>query len=80
MSWRLIRSIQESDDLAMRLIMPFGLSLGLGDVVEVQRNGTFLLEGSCESLLNINTGQPRLGDPRDIYVTSTTWSRLQQHR
>lgn len=69
MSWKLIRSIQGSDEIAQRLIMPFGLSLNLGDVVEVQRDGTFLLEGSSKTLLNLDAGTPRSGKPKDIYVT-----------
>jgi hypothetical protein len=49
MSWKLIKSIQKETDL--RLILPFGLNLKLGDVIGVGKNGDFTLEGSANSIL-----------------------------
>jgi hypothetical protein len=49
MSLNLIKDIQSHHDL--RLIMPFGLELSLGDVVNVNRDGSFTLEGTSRSLL-----------------------------
>src|SRR5438552_16613725 len=57
MSWDLIRSIQKDTDL--RLILPFGLNVHIGDVIGVQRDGSFILEGSSASLLGISPGNPR---------------------
>jgi len=57
MSWKLIKSIQGETDL--RLILPFGLSLRVGDVIGVGRDGNFTLEGSCRSLLGLSAGKPR---------------------
>lgn len=57
MSWSLIRSIQRDTDL--RLVMPFGLNLRVGDVISVGRDGGFTLEGTCGSLLDCPAGQPR---------------------
>ncbi|WP_031495312.1 hypothetical protein [Bryobacter aggregatus] len=52
MSWNLIKSIQKDTDL--RLIMPFGLNLRLGDIISVNRkSGDFTLEGSSASILEI---------------------------
>ena len=52
MSWSLIKSIQKDTD--MRLIMPFGLNLRLGDVISVSRkDGTFTLEGTSASILQV---------------------------
>ncbi len=57
MNWDTIKSIQKETDL--RLILPFGLALEVGDVISVDRNGEFTLEGSCASLLGIDPGTPR---------------------
>ena len=52
MSWTLIKSIQKDTD--MRLILPFGLNLKLGDIVSVsRRDGNFTLEGTSASILEI---------------------------
>ena len=52
MSWSLIKSIQKDTD--MRLILPFGLNLRLGDVISVSRkDGAFNLEGSSASILHV---------------------------
>lgn len=56
-SWDLIRSVQRDTDL--RLIMPFGLDLRVGDVVSVAKDGTFTLEGTCGSLLGLSPGSRR---------------------
>jgi hypothetical protein len=64
MSWKLIKSIQEDTDL--RLILPFGLALQLGDVVSVDKNGSFALEGESGSVLGVPTNDPRRGKPVDI--------------
>ena len=61
MSWSLIKSIQKQTNL--RLILPFGLNLYPGDVISVGRDGSFTLEGSCESLLDILPGNLR--QPQD---------------
>ena len=60
MSWKLIQSIQKKTDL--RLILPFGLSVKLGDVINVGRDGNFALEGSCKSILEMSAGKPRQAD------------------
>src|ERR1700676_1103894 len=57
MSWSLIKSIQNETDL--RLILPFGLAVRLGDVVSVGRDGNLALEGSSASLLGQPAGEPR---------------------
>lgn len=76
MSWELIKSIQKETDL--RLILPFGLNLQLGDVINVGRDGDFTLEGNCCSLLGIATGPVRPPqDGTDIDRQSgqgTTWA------
>jgi len=52
MSWSLIKSIQNDTDL--RLIIPFGLNLKLGDIVSVSRkDGSFTLEGTSASILSL---------------------------
>jgi hypothetical protein len=53
----LIASIQKATDL--RLILPFGLNLQLGDVVSVKKDGTFTLESSTVSRLGMPAGKPR---------------------
>lgn len=67
MSLKLIKSIQKDTDL--RLILPFGLSLKLGDVIAVGPDGTFSLEGDVRSLLGISAGRSRTGEPTD-----SSWS------
>ena len=58
MSWNLIKSIQKDTDL--RLVLPFGLGLKLGDVISVSRkDGGFSLEGSVQSLLGMPLGGVR---------------------
>ena len=64
MSWNLIRSLQQDTDL--RLILPFGLSVRLGDIVSVDRNGNLTLQGRCESHLRLEAGSPRVGQPIDL--------------
>lgn len=64
MSWSLIKSIQKDTDL--RLVLPFGLSLRLGDVISVDKDGTFTLEGSAQSLLRMDPGVARLGDAQGV--------------
>lgn len=49
MAWSMVKSIQS--DLDMRLVLPFGLGLRLGDVISVDRDASFTLEGNCQSLL-----------------------------
>jgi len=69
MSWKLIRSIQSQTDL--RLILPFGLYLRIGDVVSVGRDGGLTLEGDAQSLLGVPVGKPRpAGLPLDIFSQS----------
>jgi hypothetical protein len=57
MSWELVKSIQKTTDL--RLVLPFGLNLKLGDVVAVGKDGVFTLEGTSASLLGMPAGAPR---------------------
>ncbi len=58
MSWTLIKSIQKDTDL--RLIMPFGLNLKLGDIISVsRRDGSFTLEGTSASILEVPVGGVR---------------------
>jgi len=64
MSWTLIKSIQEEADL--RMILPFGLSLKVGDVIRVDRDGNFTLEGSCRSLLGLSAGKLRPAQPGSV--------------
>jgi hypothetical protein len=64
MSWDLVRDIQTDTDV--RLILPFGLALRLGDVVSVGRDGAYSLEGSSASLLGQPPGSPRAGGAVDI--------------
>lgn len=64
MSWKLVKKIQADTDL--RLILPFGLALRLGDVVSVGRDGAYALEGSSRSLLGQQPGRPRTGGAADI--------------
>lgn len=75
MSWDLIKSIQKETDL--RLILPFGLNLQLGDVINVGRDGDFTLEGNCRALLGVKPGPVRPPqDGTDIERQSgrgTTW-------
>lgn len=52
MSWNLIKSIQKETDL--RLILPLGLNLRIGDVVSVGSDGGFTLEGTADSLLGLS--------------------------
>jgi hypothetical protein len=56
MSWNLIKSIQKKTDL--RLILPIGLTVKIGDIISVDRNGEFTHEGNCKSLLGIAAGKP----------------------
>lgn len=46
--------------------MPFGLNLKLGDVVSVNRNGTFNLEGTSASLLSRKVGKVRQPQPANV--------------
>jgi hypothetical protein len=58
MSSNLIRSIQKQDS-DLRLIMPFGLNVTIGDVVNVNRDGSFILEGTSRVLLGLPVGKVR---------------------
>jgi hypothetical protein len=42
--------------------MPFGLNLKIGDIVSVNQDGSFTLEGSCHSLLGRDAGAVRPPD------------------
>lgn len=57
MTWKLIEGIRAKAD--MRLIMPFGLGVRLGDVVEIGRDGGLSLQGTSRSLLRISPGDAR---------------------
>jgi hypothetical protein len=57
-SWNLVKSIQKGTD--MRLILPFGLNLKLGDVISVNpRTGAFTLEGTSASTLDVPVSKVR---------------------
>ena len=63
MSWELIKSIQKFG-ADLRLILPFGLDLRLGDVISVsRRDGSFRLEGTCASLLGRGAEKRRSEQP-----------------
>lgn len=65
MSWKLVKSIQqEQGDL--RLVIPFGLNLQLGQVVSVGKDGGFTIEGNARSLLGIGTGTPLSPSPPSV--------------
>jgi len=68
MSRDLIKSIQKKTDL--RLMLPFGLGLRLGDIVSVGRDGAFSLEGSTKSLLGLPIRARDPGGPADIHRLS----------
>lgn len=56
MSWELIKDIQSETDL--RLVLPFGLSLQVGDVISVgRRDGIMTLEGTTDSLLGCSVSK-----------------------
>jgi hypothetical protein len=50
-SWDLLRSVQKETDI--RLILPIGLNIRVGDIVRVGDGGKFSLEGSTKSILGI---------------------------
>ena len=68
MSWKLIKSIQQKE-ADLRLILPFGLNLRLGDVISVDKNGTFTLEGSLATVLGMSAGTPRTASPSSVNLT-----------
>lgn len=68
MSLSLIKSIQDDTDL--RLIVPFGLTLQMGDVISVSPDGEFTLQGNVKSLLGASTGRSRAGNPVDMSWSS----------
>jgi hypothetical protein len=75
MSWKLIKSIQKQTDL--RLILPFGLSVKLGDVVSVGKDGNFTLEGSCKTLLGMPAGRPRPREEMGVNLTQVSGESTQ---
>lgn len=54
---KLIKAIQTETNL--RLIMPFGLNVRVGDVVSTGKDGEVTLEASAKSVLDIDVGLPR---------------------
>jgi|NGEPerStandDraft_6_1074524.scaffolds.fasta_scaffold76349_2 hypothetical protein len=58
---RLVQAIQSATDL--RLVLPFGLSIQLGDVISVGRDGNFTLEGTSQSQLGMDPGIGREPSP-----------------
>jgi len=68
-SWQLIRSVRHATDL--RLILPFGLDLRVGDVVSVAKGGTLTLEGIGPGTTGQRTLCNLLDDLND-QVTSKT--------
>jgi hypothetical protein len=74
MSWDLIRAVQGDTDV--RLILPFGLALRLGDVISVGKDGNFTLQGNAKTLLGVGSGRSRTGKDVDIEQSSgkdTSW-------
>jgi len=64
-----LAAIQKETDL--RLIIPFGLTLRLGDVISVGKDATFSLEGTARSVLGQPVGAPRKkGAPVSTYWSS----------
>lgn len=58
MSWELIRTIQRKTD--MRLILPFGLRVQIGDIISVSRkDGSFQIEGTTTTILGVTAGPIR---------------------
>jgi hypothetical protein len=69
MSWSLINSIKNKTDL--RMILPIGLALEIGDVVSVGDDGILTLEGKCSSILGVKPGKAgATGQPVDTMTTS----------
>jgi hypothetical protein len=69
MSTELVSAIQRATDL--RLILPFGLNVKVGDVVSVSDSGDLSLEGIALTVLGIAAGRPRpSGEPIDVYRQS----------
>ena len=63
---QLMKAIQAATDL--RLVLPFGLSLQLGDVVSVGEDGRYTLEGSTRSQLGMDPGkQHEASAPEDFW-------------
>jgi hypothetical protein len=75
MSWKLIKSIQKETDL--RLILPFGLNLKLGDVIGVGKDGNFSLEGSANSLLGRGLLKPRGAQPAKVNLYNQSGKNTQ---
>jgi hypothetical protein len=76
MSWSLIKSIQNDTDL--RLILPFGLNLRIGDIVSVSRkDGSFTSkEGSVRRsrLASISSS-----NPAKVSLSNSVRKELLQH-
>lgn len=51
MSWDLLKTIQKETDI--RLILPLGLNVRVGDIVRVGDSGNFSLQGSTKSILGM---------------------------
>ena len=76
MSWNLIDAIASTNQVDGRLVRPFGLSVKLGDVVQVQSNGNLSLQGSCRTLLGLNPTPARQGPPGDLFVQSAAGTSI----
>jgi hypothetical protein len=76
MSWKLIRSIQKKET-DLRLIMPFGLNLRLGDVISVAKNGEFTLEGTANSILGPGLVSTRTQQPAKVNLYNQSGSKTQ---
>jgi hypothetical protein len=51
MGWDLLRDVQKQTDI--RLIFPLGLTVRVGDIISVGKDGNFRLEGSTKAILDI---------------------------
>jgi hypothetical protein len=74
MSWKLIKSIQEKET-DLRLILPFGLNLKLGDVIGVGKNGDFTLEGTANSILVPGLISTRTEQPAKVNLYNQSGSK-----
>ena len=61
MSWDLLRTVQQKTDI--RLILPFGMNIRVGDVISLDRGGAFSIQGSTASVLGLP--RPAAEDVRD---------------
>jgi hypothetical protein len=77
MGWDLLRDVQKQTDI--RLIFPLGLTVRVGDIIRVGKDGTFSLQGSTKSILDIARPSGKSlseGRPADQTWTSGEGTKL----